>query len=87
MVTTAAQARAGVQLEHYRRSGITRPIPVWVHQDRILVYVNRAAMVAFAVHSADQIIGRSVFEFVADSSRELVDRRVQDILDGGERHP
>ena len=80
-------AANGVQLEHLQALWDHAPHPVWVHQNRILVYVNSAAVAALRGGSANEIVGCSPLEFIAETSRGLVEERISGILEAGRAAP
>ena len=65
-----------LRLQHLHALWDRAPQPVWVHQNARLVYVNRAAQLALGASSAQQLLGRSPLEFVAEASRSQVQTRI-----------
>ncbi len=86
MASAAERLKTGIRLEHLQALWDHAPHPVWVHQDYVLVYVNRAAVQAFHAAAPADLLGRSPLAFIADGSRAIVDQRIQTIL-GGEATP
>jgi PAS domain S-box-containing protein len=61
--------------ERYRRLVEDSPQPVAVHADGRLVYLNRAALALLGAESAQDVIGRSIFDFLhADFHRIAAER-------------
>lgn len=54
------------------------PIPILVHADYRIVFINPAAVQAFGGASADDFLGTDVLERIAPETRELVRQRIRD---------
>jgi PAS domain S-box-containing protein len=59
------------------------PIATFVHNDGRYVYVNPAAVAMLGHSRADEIIGRSVFEYVHPDARESLARRMDELSGTG----
>lgn len=62
--------------DRYRRLVELSPEPVFVHQDFQFVYVNRAAVALFGAKRPEDLLGRSVLEFVHPEMREIIRERI-----------
>src|SRR5579883_2594526 len=60
------------------------PQPVWVHQDGVLVYVNRALIALLGGQDEKDLLGRHHSEFFAPASRERIRQRTSELLDDGQ---
>jgi len=69
--------------ERYRRLVELSPDGIAVHIEGKLVFVNDAVVKMFGGSSADELIGRSVIEFVHPDYREVVKERIQKMRQGG----
>jgi PAS domain S-box-containing protein len=54
------------------------PIPILVHADYHIVFINPAAVQAFGGACADDFLGTDVLERIAPETRELVRQRIRD---------
>ncbi|MEO8841232.1 MAG: PAS domain S-box protein [Kofleriaceae bacterium] len=52
------------------------PTATFVHREGCYLYVNPAAVAMLGYHSADEIVGRSVLEFIHPDDREMVRARM-----------
>ncbi|MFI5251352.1 MAG: PAS domain S-box protein [Bacteroidota bacterium] len=73
--------------ERYRRLVDLSPDGIAVHIDGKVVFVNRAMVVLLGAHTADEIIGKPVMEIVHPESREVVLKRIHDMLVNGAEPP
>ena len=53
------------------------PEPIIVHTDGILKYINKAGLEVFGYKSTEELIGKSVLNFVHPDYREKVMERIQ----------
>jgi PAS domain S-box-containing protein len=63
------------------------PTATFVHRAGTYLYVNPAAVAMLGYQSADQIIGRSVFEFIHPDDREMVRARMDQTTHSGGTPP
>ena len=88
IVATAAAYHVLQKLRHgeesYRQLVETSPEPIWVHQNGTILLANGACAALFGVPSAEQLIGREIFEFVHPDLRQTVRRRIQDRVRGSD---
>jgi PAS domain S-box-containing protein len=73
--------------ERYRALVELSPDPIAVHREGKIVFVNSAAVRIFASKSADDLIGRSIFELVHPDYRLIVKDRVQQMMQEGKKVP
>ncbi len=76
-----------VRLAHLRVLWDRAPHPVWVHQNLRLVYVNQATVTALGATSANDLLGHSPLDFIAEESRSAVLARIQSMQQGGGAAP
>lgn len=69
--------------ERYRNLVELSPDAIAVHCEGKIVFVNTAALRLTRASSAEEILGKSVIDFVHPDSRELVRNRIQWILSEG----
>jgi PAS domain S-box-containing protein len=53
------------------------PLPILVHADYRIVFINPAAVRAFGGDSPDQFLGREILDIVPEERRELARRRIE----------
>ncbi len=58
------------------------PEPVRVHRDNVVIYVNPAAIKLFGANSAEELVGKSVFDRIHPDSREAARARLAATRDG-----
>ena len=76
------------QSEHrFRQLVELSPNVVAVHQDGIVVFINRAGLSLFGVKSEKEIIGKPVLDFVHPDSRQFVLERMAEIARTGKPVP
>jgi len=73
--------------DRYRRLVELSPEPVLVHQDFRYVYVNRAAVALLGATQPEQLLGRSVLDFVHADLREVVRGRISRQIEEGKPAP
>ncbi len=66
----------------YRSLFHLSPDAIFVHQDGQIKYANRAAIALLGVESEEQIVGKTMVDFVHPSSREVVEKRIGALLSG-----
>ncbi len=69
--------------ERYRRLVELSPDAIVLHQDLRFVFLNPAAVELFGGRGAQDLLGREILTVVAPESRELVSRRVRQVLTEG----
>ena len=67
--------------ERYRTLTKDSPISIIVHSEGKIVYVNPAALELIGASSEDELLGRSVMEFVHPDYHKIVRERVQKIYE------
>ncbi|HET6647369.1 MAG TPA: PAS domain S-box protein [Pyrinomonadaceae bacterium] len=73
--------------DRYRRLVELSPDAIVLTVDGKIIYVNRAAQSVWGASSPDELMGRSVIDFVHPDYRALVSKRIQDINELGEPAP
>ncbi|MBI3529138.1 MAG: PAS domain S-box protein [Betaproteobacteria bacterium] len=73
--------------DRYRRLVELSPEPVFVHQDLKYVYVNRACVALLGATRPEELLGRSVMDFVHPDFREAVRERVRLQIEEGRTPP
>jgi diguanylate cyclase (GGDEF)-like protein/PAS domain S-box-containing protein len=68
--------------ERYRRLVELCPDAIAIHSDGRLVFANRAGVRLVGARSVEEILGRSVMEFVHPDARLLAARRVRELAEG-----
>ena len=61
----------------YRQLVELSPDSIHIHQDGKLVFVNSACVRLFGAHSADELLGRSLLDFIHPDQREIVRERMR----------
>lgn len=61
----------------YRQLVELSPDSIHIHQDGRLVFVNSACVQLFGAQSADQLLGRSLLDFIHPDQREIVRERMR----------
>ena len=79
------QEELNVSEEKYRLLVEGSPDAIEIYVDGKVVYVNEAAIRLMQARDAGSLIGKSIFDFVHPSSREIVIRRMEQMA--GERVP
>jgi PAS domain S-box-containing protein len=79
------EAELNVSEEKYRLLVEGSPDAIEIYIDEKVVYVNEAAVRLMRASDAGAMIGKSIFDFVHPSSREIVIRRMEQMT--GERAP
>jgi len=54
----------------YRNLLDNAPVPIGIHRDGVLIYVNAAAVEGMSASSRDQLVGRHISEFMKPESRD-----------------
>jgi PAS domain S-box-containing protein len=62
------------------------PVPVWINFRGAVAYINLAGVDLLGAETADQITGRSVFDFFHPQTQHIARHRIQS-LEAGERVP
>lgn len=83
------QSRVALQQseERYRTLVEWSPEPIAVHVDGIVAYVNPATVALFGAHSAEQLVGRPMLDFVHPDYLSRVSERRQQIERGTKSVP
>ncbi len=56
------------------------PIPIWVHHDGLIVYINAAGQQALGAQSLDQVLGCSPLKFIHPDSHQQSRERIHKLL-------
>jgi PAS domain S-box-containing protein len=72
--------------DRYRNLVEISPDAVFLHRDGTIIYVNPAAIGMFGARHPEEMIGKSVFEFIQTEYREIVRTNIKKDL-GGEKTP
>jgi diguanylate cyclase (GGDEF)-like protein/PAS domain S-box-containing protein len=67
--------------EHYRRLVESSPDAIFVHHQGKIVFANRAGATLLGASDPGAIIGRSVLDFVHPDAREVVEARLEKVLE------
>jgi len=73
--------------DRYRRLVELSPEPIFVHQDMKYVYVNLAAVKLLGAVNAQELLGRSVFDFAHPDLSETIRERIRIQLERGRPAP
>ncbi len=73
--------------DRYRRLVELSPEPIFVHQDLKYVYVNLAAVKLMGAANAQELLGRSVFDFVHPDLRDISRERIRMQMEEGRPAP
>jgi PAS domain S-box-containing protein len=73
--------------ERYRSLVELLPDPVIVHVKGKIVFFNSAAVHVFACRSADECLGRNIFDMIHPDSRSVVKERIKQMTQEGRRVP
>ena len=73
--------------DRYRRLVELSPEPVFVHQHFNFVYVNRAAVTLFGATRPEELLGKSVLDFVHPDMKERIRERVNMQVEEGRAAP
>ena len=72
--------------DRYRNLVEISPDAVFLHRNGTIIYVNPAAISMFGARLPEEIIGKSVFEFIQPEYRETISTNIKKDL-GGEKTP
>jgi PAS domain S-box-containing protein len=88
-VTAQIEAEQALAQSEQRYRGLVElsPAPVIVHRSGRILYANPAAARIFGVGSAEELPGRSTFEFIAPEYHQLVRERVRKVQEEGTQAP
>ncbi len=75
-----SEARYQALVEH-------SPIPIGVHRDGIVVFMNAEAIRTLGGHSPEDFIGRSIWDFLDKEYHETARARIDDLYRGGSAAP
>lgn len=78
---TAKQSMLHVSEHRYRRMVEISPEPIIVHSEGILIFLNRAAIKLIGANSQEEMIGRSIFDFIQFDYHAIVRRRLLEVGD------
>lgn len=73
------QSKLHVSEQRYRRMVEISPEPIIVHSDGILIFLNRAALKLIGSDSQEEMIGRSIFDFIQFDYHAIVKRRLLEV--------
>ncbi len=78
---TSVEARVQQALaeseQRYRRLVELSPLPIAIHQDEKIVFANAAAAHCLGTETSEDLVGRSIWDWVHPDSRALAQERVQ----------
>jgi PAS domain S-box-containing protein len=66
----------------YRQLVELSPDMILVHSEGKLVFINEAGARMMGATTAQQLIGKPIFEFVVPAYHEMVSKRIEDVLEG-----
>ncbi|MDO9325188.1 MAG: PAS domain S-box protein [Methanoregula sp.] len=69
--------------ERFRKLIEIAPDAVILHQDKKIIYVNPATLTLLGASHPEEMVGRSVIDFVESGSRDVVRANIQKDLEGG----
>jgi PAS domain S-box-containing protein len=72
------------QEEQYRRLLDHSPVPIAIHAKGVLIYVNQLSVQLMHAHSAEELIGKNVWNFVHPDYTAVVKQRISQIYTGQE---
>jgi len=81
--TAATETALHESEERYRQLVELSPTPVAVHVDGTLAYVNPAALALFGAQSAEELIGKSIWDIVPSDYHEQTKQRLSQIRSEG----
>jgi PAS domain S-box-containing protein len=73
--------------ERYRQLIEFSPYPMMLHSDGKMIYVNTATQTALRATSSDQLIGKSVFDFIHPDYIEAAKERIRMMVEEGKKPP
>jgi PAS domain S-box-containing protein len=73
--------------DRFRQLVELSPNVIAVHQDGVVVFVNRAGLLLFGANDENEIIGKPVIDFVHPESRPTVLRRIAEMTQTGQPAP
>lgn len=76
------ESMAGLNPDLFRLMADISPVGLVVHTEGRAVWVNREAMRLLGAETPEQLIGRTVIEFVHPDERERIAARVKDVYEG-----
>ena len=82
-----AEAAVRASEEQYRRLVEVAPELIAVHSEGKIVFMNEAGARLLGARSPEELVGRSVIDFVHPDSRPTVTGRIQAMLDRGQAVP
>ncbi len=84
-ITERAHTAASLQESEvrYRRLAELSPNPVFVHAEGKLLYVNAATVTFFGARSAEELLGKSIYDLVPPTSHAIQQQRIRQILTEG----
>jgi PAS domain S-box-containing protein len=65
--------------ERYRTLVEASPIPIFIHTEEIIVFINDEAIHALGAKSKSELIGKSLWDLIPPESVEMIKNRVDDI--------
>jgi PAS domain S-box-containing protein len=81
-----AEARLRQSEENYRTLMENLPLPAIVHRDARLVFVNSRAVMELGVHDPDEVLGRSLYDFLHPDYHDMVRERIQEMQQAPAAH-
>ncbi len=67
--------------EKYRRLVEVSPLPMWINKDGIITYMNPAALQVLGATDLDQVVGKTVLDFIHPDYHSMVEEHVSHMMD------
>lgn len=66
--------------ESYKKLIDSLPESVFIHQDNMIIYVNEAAVSMVGAISKEEVIGKSIYDFIDPEYEERIEERVKQVM-------
>ena len=87
MLLKQAQETIREAEERFVRLVELSPLPIFIYSEGKFVYVNDATVAAFNAQTADDLLGKSILDFVHADSQALTKERIEKLLTGEVQKP